>query len=170
MKINLLLPPAYAVRRRVMFSQMCACSGGGGNPATGPRSLPNLWSWVLSWGSQVSSLVSGPRSFFFGGGGSPVLSRSHDQGTPSPHSGLGYSASGQVTRRWYASCGFLQEDFLVVNKYWYFSKISACLSRQMIWKLTWLKANSTRHGRVLKYSPCVLNGKLRVFIFSRAVS
>ena len=48
-----------------------------------------------------------------------------------------------------------ENQLVIVNKYWCYSKFSACWSGQMIWKSTCTTAKSTRQqtsGRVLKYS------------------
>ena len=83
-----LLPPAYVVRREVMFSQVCVFSGVRGTGPSGPRSLLGegwypcslgLWSQTLSW---------------VGGGGTPVLVRGW--GYLCPRTWLGTPPPGPV--------------------------------------------------------------------------
>ena len=67
------LPAAYVVRREVMFSQVCVCSGGG------PRFYPRC---LVPDSFPGGHTVSGPMSFL---GGTPVLGGGglpQDRGTP----------------------------------------------------------------------------------------
>ena len=107
-----------------VFTGICLLTRAGDTPVSGPRSLPRLWFYVLSGGypslwSHVSS------------GGVPQFCHRACMGIPkdkgSPLWDYGTTAGdwdtlqlqlGNLPQDWllrgrYASCGFLQEDFLV---------------------------------------------------------
>ena len=112
------LPPEYIVRGKGMFSLRLSVHPLGCTPVSGPRSLPSLWSHVLSGGDTPAC---GPMSWLVGGGGylrTGVLARTGLGSCPPPHQdrtgtpsldrtwvpppGTGYAAGGMplaVSRR-----------------------------------------------------------------------
>ena len=75
-RIHFLLPPAYVVRREVMFSQVCVCSGGG---------IP--YPLVPGFFTGGFTLASGPRFFPGGKGYHPPLGKDQDRVPPPPPPG-----------------------------------------------------------------------------------
>ena len=131
--------------------------GGGGGGRGGiavPGSFPGFWSYVLSWGAGG---YPSPRQFWLGGtpGQRHLLART---GGALPHLlGLGYASSrtppapetGLCSGR-YASCGFPQEDFLVLVAV--HSLKLALIEDMNEWTVIKYKSKCWNDWRIWKYS------------------